>query len=105
MKMQKAGRVAAGKFPRATNQSRSRKRQRRAGASFFILAASISGKGKNPEREQPDRAARRVNENVRYERRARRYKTLVKFVARGVKENNQQSSADFRPRPRRQIVF
>ena len=101
----KAGRAAAGKFPQAATRLRRTKRRRRAGASFLFLQFRFPAKVKNPEREQPDRAAGRVNENVRDERCARRHKTLVEFIARGVKKNDQQSSADFRPRPLRQVVF
>ncbi len=39
------------------------------------------------------------------ERRARRHEALVKLVRRGVKKNQQQGAADFRPRPCRQVVF
>jgi hypothetical protein len=58
-----------------------------------------------PEDKQADGAARRVNENVRDARRSRRHETLMEFIARAIKKNEQQSAADLRPRPRWQVVF
>ena len=57
-----------------------------------------------PEGQQADGPAGRVNENIRDHWCARGHEPLVKFIRRGENKNEQQRTADFRPRPGRQVV-